>query len=114
MASKMIRGLVVAAAAAATLAASATSAAASDRRVTVVNDTNHTLTNLYASSVSDGRYHGDWLGRSVLRPGESIVVDFDDGTGACLMDVKGVFSDNTYVTNRYDVCRGSEMDFTGN
>ncbi|MGA0603497.1 hypothetical protein ACO2Q3_22505 [Caulobacter sp. KR2-114] len=114
MTSKMIRGVVVAFAAAAVFAASATSAAAADRRVVVVNDTNHTMTNLYASSVRDSRYHGDWLGRSVLRPGESMVVDFNDGSGACLMDVKGVFSDHTSATNRYNVCRGSEMDFTGN
>jgi len=112
MTSKMIR--VIAAVAAATLfAASATNAAAADRRVVVVNDTNHTLTNLFASSVRDNRYHGDWLGRSVLHPGESVVVDFDDGSGACLMDVKGVFSDHTSVTNRYNVCNGSEMTFSG-
>ncbi len=114
MTSKTIRGLVTAAAAIALLAASATSAAAADRRVVVVNETNHTLTNLYASGVDDSQFHGDWLGRQVLRPGQSMVVDFDDGTGACLLDVKGVFSDHTTVTNRYDVCSGSQMEFTGN
>lgn len=106
--------IIAAAIAAAVFAASATSAAAADRRVVVVNDTNHTLTNLYASSINDRHFHGDWLGRSVLHPGESVEVDFDDGSDACLMDVKGVFSDHTSVTHRYNVCRGAEMDFTGN
>ncbi len=114
MTAKTIRSLITAAAAVTLLAASATSAAAADRRVVVVNETNHTLTNLYASSVRDSRYHGDWLGRTVLHPGESMVVNFNDGTGSCLMDVKGVFSDHTYVANRYNVCRGSEMTFSGN
>jgi hypothetical protein len=114
MASKFIRGLSIAVATIAVATASASSAAAANRHVLVVNETNHTLTNLYASSVRDNRYHGDWLGRSVIHPGESLVVDFDDGSGACLMDVKGVFSDETSVTNRYNVCTGAEMTFTGN
>jgi hypothetical protein len=113
MTAKIIRTAALAIATVAVLAASATSAAAADRRVVVVNETNHTLTNLYASGVRDSRYHGDWLGRVVLHPGESIVVNFNDGTGACLMDVKGVFSDHTYVSHRYNVCRGSEMTFSG-
>jgi hypothetical protein len=112
MTSKLIRGLSVAIAAIAI--ATASNAAAANRHVLVVNETNHTLTNLYASSINDSHYHGDWLGRSVIRPGESLVIDFDDGAGACLMDVKGVFSDETSVTNRYNVCTGEEMTFTGN
>lgn len=112
MSSNLIRGFAVAIAAIAV--ATASSAAAANRHVLVVNETNHTLTNLYASSVNDSRFHGDWLGRSVIHPGESLVVNFDDGGGACMMDVKGVFSDETTVTDRYNVCVGAELTFTGN
>jgi len=85
-----------------------------NRRMLVVNVTNHTLTNLYASSVNDPSYHADWLGDRVLAPGESAVVNFEDGTGACEMDVKGVFSDGGTATNAYNVCAETEIDFTGN
>ncbi len=85
-----------------------------NRRMLVVNVTNHTLTNLYASSVNDASYHADWLGTRVLGPGETAVVNFEDGTGACEMDVKGVFSDGGTATNTYNVCADTEIDFTGN
>ena len=114
MSSKLIRSLSIAIAAVAIAAASASTAAAANRHVLVVNGTNHTMTNLYASSIYDRNFHGDWLGRAVIHPGESMIVDFDDGSGACLMDVKGVFSDDTSATNRYNVCSGAEMDFSGN
>ena len=102
-----IVGLVGLAAASIGALAVATSAGAydvgHDTRVLVVNSTNHTLTNLYASRASDPRFHGDWLGSDELAPGQSMVIDFDDGANSCLMDVKGVFSDNTYVQRRFDV-----------
>lgn len=85
-----------------------------NRRMLVVNVTNHILTNLYASSVNDPNYHADWLGTHVLAPGESAVVNFEDGAGTCEMDVKGVFSDGGSATNTYNVCAETEVDFTGN
>jgi hypothetical protein len=113
MSSKLIRGLSIALAAVAITAGSAGAASAANREVTVVNSTDHTMTNLFASSVRDNRYHGDWLGRGVIHAGYEATIDFDDGTGACLMDVKAVFSDRTSVTGRYNVCTGSTMRFTG-
>ncbi|HZZ89531.1 MAG TPA: hypothetical protein VFE13_14470 [Caulobacteraceae bacterium] len=106
----------IAAAAVAALAINATTAAARpahDTRVLVVNSTNHTLTNLYASRTSDRHYHGDWLGDRELAPGQSMVIDFDDGTGACMMDIKGVFSDDTDVERSFDVCAEPKIEFTG-
>jgi hypothetical protein len=85
-----------------------------NRRMLIVNVTNHTLTNLYASSVNDPSFHADWLGDRVLAPGESAIVNFEDGTGACMMDVKGVFSDGGTANNSYNVCAETEIDFTGN
>ena len=92
----------------------ASSASAADTRMVVVNSTNHTLVNVYASRISDPHYHGDWLGDRELAPGQSTVIDFDDGAGDCLMDVKGVFSDNTYVHIQANVCTDDTVTFTGN
>jgi hypothetical protein len=94
--------------------AAASSAAAANYSVLVVNNTNHTLTNLYASSIHDSNYHGDWLGRYVLHPGESITINFDDGDGSCLFDVRGEFNDNTYVQQHsVNVCSDYRLTFNG-
>jgi hypothetical protein len=95
--------------------ASASAASAANRSVMVINETNHTMTNLYASGINDPNFHGDWLGRDTLAPGESMVINFNDGTGACLVDVKAVFNDNTYVSQHgFNVCTQYRMTFTGN
>jgi hypothetical protein len=108
--SKLIAGF----AAASVALAIAGSASAHDNRMWVTNVTNHTLTNLFASRIADPHYHGDWLGDRELAPGQSMLVDFDDGTGACLMDIKGVFSDHTSVHLRANVCRETQVRFSGN
>jgi hypothetical protein len=113
--SNLVRGAAVAVAALTVLAASATSAAAADRRVVVVNSTEHTLVRLYASNTNDPNYHNDLLGSYVMRPGASTTMDFDDGTGSCWFDVKGVFSDGDKVErHNFNVCTETEMRFTGN
>jgi hypothetical protein len=94
--------------------AAAGSAAAADYSVLVVNNTNHTLTNLYASSINDPNYHGDWLGRYVLHPGQSITINFNDGAGSCLFDVRGNFNDSTYVQQHgVNVCSDARITFNG-
>jgi hypothetical protein len=95
--------------------ANATTAAAADHRVLVINSTNHTMTNLYASRISDSNFHGDWLGRWALAPGARMVINFRDGTGACRFDVLARFSDGDRVTRRdFNVCAESRMNFVGN
>ena len=111
----ILRGAALVSAITSIMAVSAGSAAAADRRVVVINETNHTIVNLYASASSDPNYHGDILGRATIPPGERRTVDFDDGAGNCSMDVKAVFNDGDAVQSRdFDVCTRSEMRFTGN
>jgi hypothetical protein len=94
--------------------AAAGSAAAANRSVLVINDTNHVMTNLYASNTSDPNYHGDLLGRDVLSPGESVVINFTDGAGACFFDVRGDFNDSTYVQRHsVNVCSDYRLIFNG-
>jgi hypothetical protein len=77
-----------------------------DRSVRIYNNTSSTMYNVFASRASNRWYDDDdLLGSSVLRPGESMVVEVDDGTGACVFDLKAVFDNNRVRTTRMNVCR---------
>ena len=111
----ILRGAALVSAIMSITAVSAGSAAAADRRVVVINETNHNLVNLYASRTGDRYYHEDHLGRAILAPGQSVVLDLADDSDACSMDIKAVFSDGDKVEKAaFDVCTRSEMRFTGN
>lgn len=97
------------------LAVLATSTAASsdcddgkDRRVRITNDTSYTLVQLYGSNVGADDWEEDVLGSRVLKPGQSVTVNFDDGSCYCHFDFKAVFNDGTStIKRRYDVCNGT-------
>lgn len=85
-------------------------ALAADRRVVVSNRSDMTVTRLYGSNVNTNRWEEDILGSDVLPPGRSVIVDFDDGTGACLFDIKVVFSDGHSVRrDDVNVCSESNL-----
>jgi hypothetical protein len=89
-------------------AASAACNDGKDRRVQVINDTSFTITHLYGSNVGTDDWQEDVLGSRVLGPGETITVNFDDGTCYCNFDLKARFNDNTEtVRNRFNVCTES-------
>lgn len=84
-----------------------------DRRVNIVNRTNFTIMEFYASSVGQNNWQEDILGSSVLPAGGSVVVNIDDGTGYCLYDLKAVFEDgDEAVKYRVNVCEISTFNFT--
>jgi hypothetical protein len=90
----------------------ASAASAEDRRVRIINETSHTIVRFYASNVGRNSWEEDILGRSVLRPGESVVVNVDDGSGYCLFDFKAVFDDGDELTrSRVDVCKISSYRY---
>jgi hypothetical protein len=72
-------------------------AAAEDRRVRVINGTNVTVTSFYASNTSRGDWEEDILGNSVLRAGQSVMINIDDGTGACMFDFRAVLANGRRV-----------------
>jgi hypothetical protein len=88
-------GLVMMALAATVLAPG--SATAEDRRVRIINAANITLNSFYASNVNRKSWEEDILGNSVLRPGQSVVVNINDGTGACMFDFRAVMADGRKV-----------------
>lgn len=88
-------------------------AAAEDRRVRIINETRHIIVRFYASNVNATSWEEDILGSSVLKPGGSVTVNIDDGSGYCLFDFKAVFDDgNSLVRQRVDVCKISSYRYT--
>ncbi|TSH95115.1 hypothetical protein FOZ76_11135 [Verticiella sediminum] len=87
-------------------------AVAADRVVQIVNRTGVTLNEFYASNTDTDSWEEDILGKLVLRPGQSVEIEIDDGTGACHFDFKGVFDDgDEVIENSVNVCRGGAFSF---
>jgi hypothetical protein len=80
--------------------------AAYDRRVRVYNNTSYSMTEFYASNIERGTWEADILGLDVVRSGEDVRINIDDGTGHCYFDLKAVFSNGQKVIRRnVDVCK---------
>lgn len=81
-------------------------AVAADRRVEVFNDSGVTVREFYASNVSRSTWEEDILGRNVLPPGRAVMINIDDGSGACRFDFRAVLDDGRRIEQRnVDVCR---------
>ncbi len=107
-----LRRMAIAATALATLAAAST-ASAEDRRVRIINETNHTIVRFYGSNAGTTSWEEDILGDDVLRPGQSVMINFDDGTGYCKFDFKAEFDDgDEVIKSGVDVCEISSFRFT--
>ncbi len=79
-----------------------------NRVVTIGNYTGVTMTRFYASNISRTTWEEDILGSSVLPSGSSVNVNIDDGSGACLFDLRAVFADgDEVIENNFNVCRQS-------
>ncbi|MEQ1510699.1 MAG: hypothetical protein ABL909_09920 [Sphingopyxis sp.] len=80
-----------------------------DRHVVVRNDTSTTLFRLYGSNVNRTDWEEDVLGSDVLAAGQSVNVNWDDGSCECMFDFKAEFSDNTETVRRaFNVCTESQ------
>ena len=87
---------------------------AEDRRVKIINETNHTLREFHASNAGSNSWEEDILGDKEVPSGGSFVVNLDDGSGYCKFDFKGTFSDGESVEQHgVDVCNISVFRFTG-
>jgi hypothetical protein len=80
--------------------------AAQDRRVRIINGTGTTVTRFHASNTSRGTWEEDILGRSVLPAGHSVMINIDDGSGACMFDFRAVLANGrTIEAYGMNVCR---------
>jgi hypothetical protein len=93
--------------------ASGTASAQEDRRVRIINETSHTIVRFFGSNAGTTDWEEDILGDDVLAPGQSVVINFDDGTGYCKFDFKAEFDDGDEVVKHgIDVCEISSFRFT--
>jgi len=95
------------------LVTAAPAALAANRVVTINNKSSYQIQEFYASNTGTNDWEEDILGVDVLRPGESVDVDIDDGTGYCKFDFRAVFIDgDEAVKHNVNVCEIAEFDFT--
>jgi seryl-tRNA(Sec) selenium transferase len=113
---RMLRTLTISTGAAAVaLGLAAAPANAQDRHVQVINETSQGIVQFFASNVDRGTWEEDILGEAVLPVGQSVNINIDDGSGACLYDFKAVFEDGQeLVRNGIDVCTTSTYTYTEN
>ncbi|MVO15049.1 hypothetical protein [Parasedimentitalea huanghaiensis] len=80
-------------------------AAALDRRVRIVNQTGYVLVEFYGSNKGSRSWEEDILGPDVLGSGQSVMINFDDGTGYCKFDFKAVFDDgDELIRKNVNIC----------
>ena len=84
-----------------------------NRRVRIHNNTGWTMLRFYASDSRVTDWEEDMLGRGTLAAGSSIMMNIDDGSGACLYDFKAEFT-NGQVLTRYNVnvCQIADYYYT--
>jgi len=83
----------------------APAAMAADRVVAITNTTSAPIIELYGSNSGTSDWEEDLLGEDVLGAGDTIRVNFDDGTGYCKFDFKAVYEDGTEaVLSDVNVC----------
>ncbi|KQY90012.1 hypothetical protein ASD25_04160 [Brevundimonas sp. Root1423] len=84
-----------------------------NRRVRVHNNTGWTMLRFYASNTSRSDWEEDILGDDVLANNASIVMNIDDGTGACLFDFKAEFTNGqNLIRNNVNVCEIADYYYT--
>jgi len=84
-----------------------------NRLVRIHNDTGWTMLRFYASNTSRSDWEDDILGDDVLADDASIVMNIDDGTGACLFDFKAEFTNGqSLVRNNVNVCEIADYYYT--
>jgi ABC-type glycerol-3-phosphate transport system substrate-binding protein len=89
----------------AVIAGSAT-AESENRKVKIINETNHTVVHFYGSNAGSTSWEEDILGEDVLKPGKSVTINFDDGSGYCKFDFLAKFDDGDKVEKHgIDVCK---------
>ena len=84
-----------------------------NRRVRIHNQTGWTMTHFYASDSRIDSWQEDMLGRDVLAAGSSIMMNIDDGSGACVYDFRAEFTNGQVLTRmNINVCQIADYYYT--
>ncbi|HKM61965.1 MAG TPA: hypothetical protein VJY39_05685 [Acidisphaera sp.] len=77
-----------------------------DRRIKLINASSFNIVEFHASNIKRKTFEENILSNRILRPGESIIVNLDDGTDMCEFDFLTVMSNGTKVEkDDVDVCK---------
>jgi hypothetical protein len=110
---RMMKNYIAAGLTIAAIAAVCGRAEALDRRVRIINDSKHTLTAFFGTNVAGPDSQDSLLGSDTLRPGTSIVLDFEDGSGYCRFRFRAVFDDGVEVVRpSVNVCEVGTYRYT--
>ena len=84
-----------------------------NRRVRIHNNTGWTMLRFYASDSRVTDWEEDMLGRGTLAAGSSIMMNIDDGSGACLYDFQAEFTNGQVLTRfNVNVCQIADYYYT--
>lgn len=84
-----------------------------NRRVRIHNNTGWTMLRFFASDSRVDSWEEDMLGRDTLAAGSSIMMNIDDGSGACLYDFKAEFTNGQVLTRfNVNVCQIADYYYT--
>lgn len=74
--------------------------AAQDRRIRVNNNSGQTITLIKGSASNDNDWGQDRIPSGVLQTGNSVIIDFNDGNGECVYDLRATMIDGTERVQR--------------
>lgn len=95
-----------------TSSATNVTAVSANRNVIITNATGRTIWRFYGSRVTTSSWEEDILGSTVLPNGDSVNINFDDGTGSCMFDMKAEFRDgSSKILNNVNVCTTTRVTF---
>lgn len=79
---------------------------------TLINGTDYTIVEFYASPPSSSDWEEDILGVDVLEPGEMVEITIDDWREDCLYDFLAVFDDDSELEhNEISICDGEQYTY---
>lgn len=77
---------------------------AADKRVMIVNDSSHSIIRVQATNINDTSY-GEALNSSTIAPGESEIIDLDDGAATCQYDIMATMRGGYEAHRTINACR---------
>ena len=86
-------------------------ALAQDRAVQVVNDSGFTIVEFYASAEGPSNWQEDMLAGQAVGSGQTLTVNFNDGSGACTYSFRAVFDDGDEAVQDIDICSVTSVTY---
>lgn len=86
----------------------ATSVFSANRTMGIVNNSNSIIIGLFGSNVGRATWEENILHGDLILPGEVQYINFYDGTGSCVFDLKAVFSNGVEIErDSVNVCKST-------